>query len=498
MTFDEALLILGIPRTAGPDGAKKAYLALLSKHGPEPPPDLWGPVSAAYDLLKRQDAWGDAATPQAARAAVRAPPGHDKTGGTPPRRRRPIEVAAPPRREAPAPLPAPAVADDDEAAEAAAPSPPQRQPGADKPAARRLAAYLSKRHAPQQGRKAREAGPRSREQEDVVAAVARLERTFKPLVVADALLDALDEPGDDRTIALLRELARREELLAAAGVASAMLELMTGHSQRRYLAPRSAVRLLLMVQLASEHDHRAAAGSRALLRALERWLDGHGDAGPTLDVATESRWRWARTLASLPEEMPGPVRYALLRAADRGDLGHAREEVAAWVAQVPNEEAIRARLHLTRHAPELVRSLAGVLPEPTRRRFQAVEAADLRELRFPRWILPVAALVLVAGLTSWYFVNSSEYDGRVEPHLEAAGAQICATLGDHTRACVWSTILARSLSEESCGLVRKALPQLGSEIQRAAEAGTATGTQLAAVRAQHQIFQRAFKETCHR
>ena len=71
MTFDEAVLILGCAPTGGPAEAKKAYLALLKKHGPEPPPDLWGRVSAAYDVLKEPDAWGDRATAAGAGPAQR-------------------------------------------------------------------------------------------------------------------------------------------------------------------------------------------------------------------------------------------------------------------------------------------------------------------------------------------------------------------------------------------------------------------------------------------
>ena len=57
MTFEEATEILEMVGDGDPRMAKRAYLLMLQKNGPEVPPDVYDRLTEAYDVLKEEDVW---------------------------------------------------------------------------------------------------------------------------------------------------------------------------------------------------------------------------------------------------------------------------------------------------------------------------------------------------------------------------------------------------------------------------------------------------------
>lgn len=304
--------------------------------------------------------------------------------------------------------------------------------------------------------------------------------------------------GEDTVGPLIQELTARREHAAASAVASMSLDLMIDHPARKLVDPRSAVRLLLTLEEAGLDDDKARPAAKLLQRAFERWVTSKGEDRPTFDSATENRWRWAQQLARLPDDFPATVLRPLVKAASRGDLKTAAAEVETGLGG-DKEAGKLARVHLARHAPELLRVVHEVLPQAPRKTL-AVESVSLETWTIPRWGLPVFLLLAVAGVASYMFVTFDEYGEEMEPALAAARTTVCATLGEHTRPCVWSTIVARGLSEPNCGLAKKAMPHLRNEMAKVDDAPgvTASAAEIAGLAPQIEIFAASFKEKCHR
>ncbi|MGM0574395.1 MAG: hypothetical protein ACQEXJ_01500 [Myxococcota bacterium] len=447
MAFDRALRVLGVDGDAGPREAKRAYLLLLQRYGPEPAPEIRRKLTAAWETLRDPESWTQRPRRRVVRGRVQgAPPVDDRVD---------VSVVAPlPRRSEP-------VWSDRSG------SAPETPPA-----------------APRGARRPTSSPPRARPADaarELEAALGRL-ASVHDTIDADALHSAIVDGSPEEVAQILQHLAFRGRVAAARDTTVTLLRLMSGHPERRWLEPRAVLRLALKLQEhGSDHDG-ALPAARDVLAALAKWRSRLGPDRVVLEPATADRLRWCRDLASLPVDFPADLRTAIARAVGRGTPAVAGPALRDWATRHKRRARTIRRL-LEDHAPSLVplyghhldvpATRRGVDPSATTRRTRRADPdAAVRAPAVPRWGLPALLATVAVAAVLWVMANRSVGGEALDPALWSARAQICKQAGADEPACAWARVVTRGLADEDCSVLERALPRLEGEIRQMTRPGS--------------------------
>ncbi|MEZ4269639.1 MAG: hypothetical protein R3F39_25040 [Myxococcota bacterium] len=455
MSFDEALRVLGVRRTAGPVEAQQAYERLILRCGPGVPKEVREQLEQAWRRVESPGAW-----PTSAFDEVVVEQG-GKRAGDPrqPDRKRPVTDFLRARLDARRRLAKASLASV-ATAEVSAPLP--------------IASL-----------------------DPEVLGLVETVASMSTVLDTDELFAALDRGQIDGPMTALRTLLSAGEMQALGRLAAGLLDQMCERPDREWFEPKTLLRLNLRLHAAVRTNPEALGAAAEIQRALDRYKRSPGNRRVAYDIQTSARWRWSSELAALGPDFPPEARALIAEATASGGAHEAKAELDLWLRKnrAPGL-AVAAKLRLA--CPSLAELYADVLPaadpsgaggqagaaqattRPTAASGASRSTATTRPTgvvkarpqvlsalgEVPAWVWVVAVLAVGGALDLPRGRRPSHAQSPLAADLAFAREHLCSAFGQGTPGCSWAAVVADGLERGDCEMVDKALPRLNADLQQ--------------------------------
>ncbi len=342
--FEQALRILGIEEKAGPEGARRAYEAIIAQHGATMAPDVRKRVDAAWGLLRRGEVWARAFELQRQQNGLKPPVGPGGAEEEPKPRGGGRRVGGPTRPS--------------ERAQAATEPTPERSG---------LPAAAASPFPP-------------------VAAepLQKLADRHKGVIDPQRLASAVAGAAKGALTQYISALIADGQIQAAGDAMLTTLDIMSKDHKLTWIDNRYFATMTLKMMSVNP----AEIGLR-VMQSHQQWREKTTDSRGKTDPTTAMRMHWIKDLASVGSELPIGFRDVCIQAALEGDSNRARQRAQSWAAR-RLAEAAAVRTLIEDKAPAIAQVLASELPAGKRRRKSGGKALSLGSLSMPT--LPTLSL----------------------------------------------------------------------------------------------------------
>ncbi|MCB9730137.1 MAG: hypothetical protein H6744_12595 [Deltaproteobacteria bacterium] len=436
MTFDEALRVLGVRRTGGPQAAQEAYRKLLLRCGPGVPEEVREQLEEAWQLLRQPGAWPTSAFDEVVAEPSTEPRPRPRGG----ERKRPVTDFLRARLDA-----------------------------------RKRLAQASLGSAPS---KASTAPPPPSEDTRVLDLLDAAADESTALDV-EALLDALDKGTVDAAMPQLRAMLAAGDSKALGALTAGLLGLMCETPEREWFEPRTLLRLVLRLHGAVRTDPDALEAATRIHTALERYKRSSANRRVAYDIQTSARWRWASELAALGPEFPAEARGLIADATNAGGAHEARAPLEAWMRK-HRAAGVAAAAKLRLVCPSLAELYADFLPRadgapsPASTQQSAARATPWRSrvtvrsalTRVPRWLVGLVLAIALGALLMPRLLTRHDLDNPLTADMAFARQRLCDTFGEGTSGCTWAAVVATGLERTDCAVLSRALPRLKADLRQ--------------------------------
>ncbi len=448
MSFDEALRVLGVQRTAGPAAAQRAYEKLVLRCGPGVPQEVREQLEQAWRRVEHPASWPTSAFDEVVAEQRPTAQPADRQGD----RKRPVTDFLRARLDA-----------------------------------RRRLAQASLGSA---GPGPANAAPVAASQDPKVLELVEAVAARSVAVDSEELLATLDRGQVDGAMSALRALLAAGELETLGHLAAGLLEQMCERPDREWFEPKTLLRLTLRLHAAVRSNPEALGAASDIQKALDRYKRSAGNRRVAYDIQTSARWRWCSELAALGPDFPAEARALIAEATARGGAHEAKALLDLWLRK--NRAlgvAVAAKLRLA--CPSLAELYSDVLPgaesgperaaqtaprpagavsrsmTPVRPIARAKAGSRLLSMLgdVPTWLWGVVALAAVAGVAAPRLMGPPPSHSPFAADLAFAREHLCAAFGQGSPGCSWAAVVTDGLERGDCEMVGNALPRLSADLK---------------------------------